>query len=196
MTRGRGHSEDSQMFSVCFPFEARLVILLILTVGSQSKLPKEQPSLRRAEDSVQGGNWSKKLTTYLLLIPGGSSGGFWNGKKEGVVANSNSFCCLPARWLYQEVYLLSSVSLSSWPPLLQACEGAQTVPAGFQSSTFCFQNLQSSLQGSLLLKRSQLKVTYQRGPPIQRTEAISKGALGPEPPVEEVWTTQDGQLPL
>lgn len=89
----------SNVLTVCFPYEARLVILLILTVGSQSKLPKEWPSLRRAEDSVQGGNWSKKLTTYLLLIPGDSSGEFWNGKKEGVVANSTSFCCLPARWL-------------------------------------------------------------------------------------------------
>lgn len=36
------------------------------------------------------------ITTHLLYIPGDSLGEFWNGKVEGVIANSNNFCCLPA----------------------------------------------------------------------------------------------------
>lgn len=70
------------------------------------------------------GNWTRSkcgqetITTHLLHIPGDLSGEFWKGKEEGVIVNSNSFCCLPATGLFTGGFPLAFSYITLPPPPL------------------------------------------------------------------------------
>lgn len=74
------------------------------------------------------------IPAHSLHITRGSSVEFWDGKEEGVVANSIRFCCLPAMCLLSGFLLALPAPLSSPPPhrhLGAFFPGAQRVPVGF-----------------------------------------------------------------
>ena len=105
------------------------------------------------------------ITTHLLYIPGDSSGEFWNGKVEGVIANSNSFCYLPALCLLSGGFppTFVFVTLLSIHTPTGIWRLLSLVPKESQlgsSSIFSFHNSWSSIPGGLLLKRSQIMATY------------------------------------